>query len=198
VLTTEQKEQVISVVREGGTLKAAAARINKGELALRRERFADPKFDKALVDASGGKLAPAQLDCPGSDCGKPSTYSIKLCRREPCREAETRRKLSKPANASEQYLTRNEVATMAGVPISVVNKWERNGLITAIVEGGHKMFRRAEVEEFVRHLHAIATPVLARLRRVLTALRLDLEQRMNELDGVEASLLGLDQQEGAR
>ena len=53
-------------------------------------------------------------------------------------------------DAPEQLLTPSEVAALFRVNPKTVNRWARAGKITAIrTLGGHRRFRRSEIEKFL-------------------------------------------------
>lgn len=54
-------------------------------------------------------------------------------------------------NSSDALLTPAEVAQMFRVNPKTVTRWARAGKITAIrTLGGHRRFRRSEIEQFLR------------------------------------------------
>lgn len=48
---------------------------------------------------------------------------------------------------SEEYLTRNEVATMLKIDLSTVHNWTRSGKLKSLGLGGRVYFKRSEIEE---------------------------------------------------
>jgi excisionase family DNA binding protein len=62
-------------------------------------------------------------------------------------------------NDSEEreYLTPGEVARMLHVSPTTISRWATNGLLPCVVTlGGHRRFRRADVEEAARRMARVS------------------------------------------
>lgn len=62
-------------------------------------------------------------------------------------------------NARDELLTPSEVASLFRVNPKTVTRWARAGKITAIrTLGGHRRFRRSEIEQFLAQAEQRAEP----------------------------------------
>lgn len=92
-LTPDVRQTVLDAIRSGATLRRAADIAKSTPLAIKRTRYRDTEFDRALVNASGGRLSIlSRPSCPGPKCGTPYAYDTLGCRNPACRDAATARR----------------------------------------------------------------------------------------------------------